>query len=205
MPAMPPYICPENGLRRYTNVGVGTPEELYPVMTRYTRMQHTINTMWDTMEHVDMLQTHPERTGTPVRASLLEGMLAGGVTEILAALMDERVKQNTDLASESELASESGAFQWQAPNSSTDIGHGQQDTCLDQRYRKTPLITVESNMSRIYPDYSTICDGIHLRPMLPKKTLADAEETCPPGVKPRKGHVTPRGIYDRTSTHLLNQ
>jgi hypothetical protein len=229
MAAMPPYIDPETGLRRYTKVGTGTAEDLYPVMTRYTRLHHTMNTMWETMEHVAVVQKSNECHFTPIQCILMDGMLSGGVAEILSTLLEEREKQNTAKVLNSII---------EADQETCDTMRGQDSTQPDQetRYRKSNLQVAKFNMSHIYPDYKTVCAGVKLHSSTPQKTpprpgcLAATHyaqhvcsSACRPMVTPkhtigsrynaqlnggravyRKTHVTPRGIYDKTTRFPLH-
>jgi hypothetical protein len=213
---MPQYVDPETGLRRYIKVGMGAVEELHPAMTRYTKVHHTMNTLWETMEHVGVLQTSHTLACAPIRASLVDGMLSGGVAKILSTLLDERAKQNAEVLDDSVEI-----------DKKIDTVQGEESTqpFQETRTRKSNLHMAKIKLWRVFPDYKTVCAGINLSAGISKKTLAHHESNsrnthstvCKPPCVPRYNsqqhggragyrntQVTPRGIYDKTSRFELH-
>lgn len=214
-----PYVDPFTGLRRYTNVAAGAPEELYPAMARYTRVHHTMNIMWETMEHAVMHQTFPMLQHTPIDARLLDTMQSGGIAGMLSVLVDKRA-QSKKARHDGSAAACTGAANSIAcaepPPEIEDADRSEQEIEDTDRSRKSNLRMGTFDMSHVYPHYKTLCSGVDLRVRKPVATLAlpvkskcaslakkVAVPTRPPRPYLKRAPTTPNGFHDRTSRHRL--
>ena len=194
-----PYVDPQTGLRRYKKVEIGDPQEFFPLMARYTRVKHTMNVMWEMMDAAEMEHMFPMQA---VRETLMDGMLSNGVAGIVSAMSDaldqQHVTANTDGVVDQ-------------PDQKTGL-ETDQTTSDSDRPLKRHIQMTKFDLDRIYPDYKTLCTGLKLQ-----STPAKTSTQCPqnerykytgfryPPVKafPIKKHVTPNGIYDKTTRHKL--
>ncbi|KAJ1466597.1 hypothetical protein T484DRAFT_1861255 [Baffinella frigidus] len=131
-------------------------------VARCARVHHNLNSMWETMDE-------DQADGAPIRPSIVQAMLSGDVTEILAVALDELDKE---------------AGNGEARHASPGSGSVYRGVTLPTRGG-----AVSSTGGRTHPPVAlSKCSSIG-------KSCSKSQSV--------KGHVTPKGVYDKTSIHPL--